>query len=332
MEEAQAVANKLGITFRTSIEKRVEGAAKVGKHKTSMLQDVEGGRLTEIDSMVGSVWELGELVGVPTPSIYALYACMHMVNTKIKEENTRVVSFSADEYQLQPWKEDSSLVSVLHVCMIVRGPDRLGLLLDITSVVARYEGNIGICKTLVDEEQANVLLTLEAPAEQVQRMTNDLKSRHGFNVEVRECDDDYRSDLPFSLPYRKNALPLSEFAQIVYQKTRYGVSGVCADRPGVLKTLAGLLQEHELCIDDMKTHQQTVPVTEDKTVTAFVFEAQVHCEKDIDMLTLQEQFKSASRVLGGTLEFKDLHNTNNSAAQFVSPSKQISAVAVQSKL
>ena len=44
MREAQAVAHKLGIEFRVSLEKRIAGAEKVGKHKTSMLQDVEAGR------------------------------------------------------------------------------------------------------------------------------------------------------------------------------------------------------------------------------------------------------------------------------------------------
>jgi hypothetical protein len=44
MAEAQEVAGKLGITFRVSIDKRIAGAEKVGKHKTSMLQDVEAGR------------------------------------------------------------------------------------------------------------------------------------------------------------------------------------------------------------------------------------------------------------------------------------------------
>ena len=61
MTEAQDVANKLGITFRVGIDKRIAGAEKVGKHKTSMLQDIEAGRAPEIDALVGSVVELGRL-------------------------------------------------------------------------------------------------------------------------------------------------------------------------------------------------------------------------------------------------------------------------------
>src|SRR3989442_683723 len=38
MREAQAVAEKLGVTFRVPLDKRIEGAAKIGKHKTSTLQ------------------------------------------------------------------------------------------------------------------------------------------------------------------------------------------------------------------------------------------------------------------------------------------------------
>jgi len=74
MTEAQAVANKLGVTFRVSIEKRIAGAEAVGKHKTSMLQDVEAGRDPELDALVGSVIELGRLTNTPTPHIDSVYA------------------------------------------------------------------------------------------------------------------------------------------------------------------------------------------------------------------------------------------------------------------
>lgn len=73
MREAQAVGEKLGIRFRVTLEKRIEGAARVGRHKTSMLQDTEAGRALEIDALVGSVVELGEIAGVPTPTITAVY-------------------------------------------------------------------------------------------------------------------------------------------------------------------------------------------------------------------------------------------------------------------
>jgi 2-dehydropantoate 2-reductase len=74
MTEAQAVAGKLGIRFRVPLEKRIAGAEKVGKHKTSMLQDVEAGRAPEIEALVGSVAELGRLTHTPTPNIDAVYA------------------------------------------------------------------------------------------------------------------------------------------------------------------------------------------------------------------------------------------------------------------
>ena len=60
MREAQDIAESLGITFRHSIEKRIEGAEQVGSHKTSMLQDVELGRSLEIEALVGAVLELAK--------------------------------------------------------------------------------------------------------------------------------------------------------------------------------------------------------------------------------------------------------------------------------
>ncbi|MGI9329585.1 MAG: 2-dehydropantoate 2-reductase [Gammaproteobacteria bacterium] len=69
MTEATRVAEKLGVRFAMSIEKRIDGAVAVGAHKTSMLQDLEAGRPLELDALVGGVIELGRLVGEPTPTI-----------------------------------------------------------------------------------------------------------------------------------------------------------------------------------------------------------------------------------------------------------------------
>ena len=69
MNEAMAVAGKLGVAFPMDVEKRIDGAAKVGGHKTSMLQDYELGRPLELDALVAVVTEIGRLVGVATPAI-----------------------------------------------------------------------------------------------------------------------------------------------------------------------------------------------------------------------------------------------------------------------
>ena len=88
MTEAQTVAHKLGITFRVGLEKRIAGAEKVGKHKTSMLQDVEAGRAPEIEALVGSVVELGRLTHTRTPHIDAVYALMNLLAQAIAERGT----------------------------------------------------------------------------------------------------------------------------------------------------------------------------------------------------------------------------------------------------
>jgi 2-dehydropantoate 2-reductase len=74
MVEAQAVAEALGVKFAISVDKRLEGAAEVGVHKTSMLQDLERGRPMEIDALLGAVVELGGLVGHPMPSCETVLA------------------------------------------------------------------------------------------------------------------------------------------------------------------------------------------------------------------------------------------------------------------
>jgi 2-dehydropantoate 2-reductase len=74
MLEAQAIAETFGVQFRVDVERRIEGARKVGAHKTSMLQDLERGRPMEIDPLVTVVQEMGRLTKIPTPALDAVLA------------------------------------------------------------------------------------------------------------------------------------------------------------------------------------------------------------------------------------------------------------------
>jgi 2-dehydropantoate 2-reductase len=74
MLEGQAVAEALGVRFSIDVDKRIEGAAEVGQHKTSMLQDLEKGRPLEIEALLGAVVEMAGWVDVPAPLSQAVLA------------------------------------------------------------------------------------------------------------------------------------------------------------------------------------------------------------------------------------------------------------------
>jgi 2-dehydropantoate 2-reductase len=80
MREAESVAQKLGIELGVSIEQRLAGAEKVGHHKTSMLQDIEAGKPTELEAIVGAVVELGEKLGVDLPNTKSVYERMKLLS------------------------------------------------------------------------------------------------------------------------------------------------------------------------------------------------------------------------------------------------------------
>ncbi|MGE4051887.1 MAG: 2-dehydropantoate 2-reductase [Piscinibacter sp.] len=90
MREAQAVAEKLGVRFKISLEQRIAGAEAVGAHKTSMLQDVEHGRALELEALVGSVVELGRITETPTPTIDAIYAATSLLAQTLAAQKGRL--------------------------------------------------------------------------------------------------------------------------------------------------------------------------------------------------------------------------------------------------
>lgn len=78
MVEAQAIAEKLGVKFPIDVDRRIDGGAAVGAHRTSMWQDLDAGRPMEIDALVSSVCELGRLTDTPTPTIDTVLALIRL--------------------------------------------------------------------------------------------------------------------------------------------------------------------------------------------------------------------------------------------------------------
>ena len=84
MKEASSIMDKLNVPLSVSIDQRIEGAAKVGSHKTSMLQDYEKGKELELDALVVAVKEIADLLDIKTPTIDKI---LHTVKEKISKNN-----------------------------------------------------------------------------------------------------------------------------------------------------------------------------------------------------------------------------------------------------
>ena len=101
MLEAQTIAEKLGVVFRVDVERRISGAEKVGKHKTSMLQDLEAGNNLEIDALLGSVIELGRITNTLTPCLSTVFALTKLLNTKVQSSQGRLALPELPELALE---------------------------------------------------------------------------------------------------------------------------------------------------------------------------------------------------------------------------------------
>ncbi|HEX6339475.1 2-dehydropantoate 2-reductase [Umezawaea sp.] len=80
MAETVAIARAAGSSPEMSIEKRIDGARRVGHHKTSMLQDLEAGKTLEIDAIIGAVVEIADLTRIPAPALRNVYAAIDLLN------------------------------------------------------------------------------------------------------------------------------------------------------------------------------------------------------------------------------------------------------------
>ncbi len=90
MSECREVASRLGIEIRLSNERRIKGAEGVGKHKTSMLQDIEVGKALELDGLIGAVVELAELTGTNVDYIKSVYALIQLLDHVVQQDGMYV--------------------------------------------------------------------------------------------------------------------------------------------------------------------------------------------------------------------------------------------------
>jgi 2-dehydropantoate 2-reductase len=102
MEEGEAVAAALGVKLRVSIERRLEGAGRVGKHRSSMLQDAEAGEPLELEALVSAVVELGELTDTPTPATRHVLALASLLNHVITRERVAIARKPRMEQRARP--------------------------------------------------------------------------------------------------------------------------------------------------------------------------------------------------------------------------------------
>jgi 2-dehydropantoate 2-reductase len=83
MLEVEDVGKAYGLQPDIGVDRRLEGAARVGQHRTSMLQDVEAGRPLEVEALVGSVIEMGRRRDVPTPVLDVVYQLTRQLNKSL---------------------------------------------------------------------------------------------------------------------------------------------------------------------------------------------------------------------------------------------------------
>ncbi|MFZ0995644.1 MAG: 2-dehydropantoate 2-reductase [Candidatus Dormiibacterota bacterium] len=84
MEEVERIGRAIGIEIPLDIDRRVDAAARVGEHKTSMLQDLEAGRRLELGATLAAVVEIAQLLQLPVPHLEAVLACATLLDQRLQ--------------------------------------------------------------------------------------------------------------------------------------------------------------------------------------------------------------------------------------------------------
>lgn len=74
MAEFEALCSAIGIDLPLTIDKRLEGAERLGGFRTSMLQDFDRGRMLELDAILGAAIEIAARTGTGVPTLETVHA------------------------------------------------------------------------------------------------------------------------------------------------------------------------------------------------------------------------------------------------------------------
>jgi 2-dehydropantoate 2-reductase len=83
MREAAAVSEGFGLCIDASVASRIAMAGKLGRFKTSMLQDVEAGRRLEIAPLLGAVAEIATALKIPVPFTRAVLGLTRLLDLSL---------------------------------------------------------------------------------------------------------------------------------------------------------------------------------------------------------------------------------------------------------
>ena len=89
MREMSTVGARIGLTGFDNVEERIETTRKLGAFRTSMLQDVEGGRALELDPILGALVELARKLDVPTPVMNGVYGLTRLLDQSLQSNAAR---------------------------------------------------------------------------------------------------------------------------------------------------------------------------------------------------------------------------------------------------
>lgn len=87
MKEVRTIAHGQGIALEPDVvEKSLEFIDQAAPHiKASMQNDIEAGRPTELESMIGVIGRKGRAMGIPTPVADMIYAALLPIDLKARE-------------------------------------------------------------------------------------------------------------------------------------------------------------------------------------------------------------------------------------------------------
>jgi len=95
MDEAERVANRLGIGFDETREARIDRLVALGGYKTSMLQDVEAGRPVELGALCEAVMEIASRFEIPTPTLSVVATLAKLRAAQAENQGSRPASSGA---------------------------------------------------------------------------------------------------------------------------------------------------------------------------------------------------------------------------------------------
>ena len=157
------------------------------------------------------------------------------------------------------------------------GPDRPGIVAEISEIILSFNANIENSKMILLESDFTILMLISIDGEEIDKFKNQLNTISGLDVSFKKTSNKSGNDIKYN---------------------RYSFTISVADNEGIIYLYSDLFKKNRINIEKMETEIDNAPIS---GFPMFVLNSILNIPYDLDFNTFKKSLKHIAQESAGAL-------------------------------